>query len=190
LGLAFAVVLGLMLLMAAVGVLQTRAINGYAEYYPNNILPSLRLVREIEQAVADSRRLEAQLLLTEEDKEQKALRERILKSREKASSKLKNYQALIADEQDGEFVKRVGAGATAYFAVQDKVLAAALEGAADPTQTTAAKKLYFEDGRKAFYPLQTDVAKWWDYNETLATGAEASAAAAFRAGCCGSSVCW
>jgi methyl-accepting chemotaxis protein len=180
LGLAFAVVLGLMLLMAAVGVLQTRAINGFAEYYPNNILPSLRLVREIDQAVADSRRLEAQLLLTEEDKEQKALRERILKSRDKVSSKLKNYQALVADEQDSEFMKRVGTGAMAYFVVQDKVLAAALEGAADPTQTTAAKKLYFEDGRKAFYPLQADIAKWWDYNETLATGAQASAEAAYR----------
>ena len=180
LGLAFTVLLVLMLAMAGVGALLAKSINYYAEYYPENVLPSLRDIHQIDGAISDARRLEQQHILTDDDKEKKSLGTRIGKAREDARRLLKEYESLVSDEEDRAFLKKINDGLATYFAVQDKVLQASNDSAADPTQGTAAKELTFGPARAAFTPVRDAVNQWWAYNEKLAAKTTASAEAAYR----------
>lgn len=81
LGLAFVLLLALLLAMAGIGAMLAKSINSYAEFYPANILPSLKVIHELDGALSDARRLEQQHILTDDDKEKKSLTERIDKAR-------------------------------------------------------------------------------------------------------------
>jgi methyl-accepting chemotaxis protein len=178
LGLAFGVLL--LLGMAGVGAMLAKSINFYAEYYPENILPSLRVIHQIDGAISDIRRLEQQHILTDDDKEKKSLGARIAKGRSDLAQRLKDYELLTSDDEDRALLKKVGEGLAAYLAVQDKVLKASDDSAADPTQGTAARDLTFGPARAAFGPVRETVGKWWDYNEKLAAATTESAAGAYR----------
>ncbi|MFG6488627.1 methyl-accepting chemotaxis protein [Roseateles sp. BYS78W] len=179
LGLAFAVVLVLLLAMAGVGAMQAKAINYYAEYYPSNILPSLRAIHQIDGAVSDLRRLEQQHILTDDDKEKKALSARMVKARSDLQQRLKDYEPLVSDESDREFLNKVKGGLNAYVAAHEKVLKASDESASDPTQATEARNLTFGPARAAFTPLRESISQWWGYNEKLAAATSEAAAGAY-----------
>jgi methyl-accepting chemotaxis protein len=179
LGLAFAVLLALMLAMAGMGTLLAKSINHYAEYYPDNILPSLRLIHQMDGAVSDARRFEQQHIITEDDKLKKQLAGDIAKTRDTIRQRLKDYELLAADDQDRALLKTVREGAEAYFAVQDKILKASDESAADPTQGTAARD-QSQAARTVFLPLRDSLNKWWDYNEKLAGVTTEAAESAYR----------
>jgi len=180
LGLAFAVLLALMLAMAGVGALLARSINQYVEYYPENILPSLRVIHQIDGRVADARRLEQQHILSEDDKDKQALGAQLAKIRDDLRQRLKDYELLVADDEDRALLKTVGQGVEAYLAGQQKLLKASDESASDPTQGTAAREMSSGAARTTFLPLRENVSKWWDYNEKLAAATTASAQAAYR----------
>jgi methyl-accepting chemotaxis protein len=179
LGLAFVLLLALLLAMAGIGAMLAKSINSYAEFYPANILPSLKVIHELDGALSDARRLEQQHILTDDDKEKKSLTERIDKARASILQRLKDYEPLVADAQDGALLKQVSEGAAAYMAVQEKVIKASNGGVADPTQSTAARELTFGPAQAAFRPVRDDVGKWWAYNEKLALAATEAAAAAY-----------
>ncbi|MDR7272556.1 methyl-accepting chemotaxis protein [Pelomonas saccharophila] len=179
LGLAFAVLLALMMAMAGVGALLTRSINHYAEYYPENILPSLRLIHQMDGAVSDARRFEQQHILTEDDKLKKQLAGEVAKVRDNIRQRLKDYELLAVDDQDRALLKTVREGAEAYFVAQDKILKASDESAADPTQGTAARE-QSQAARAVFLPLRDSLNKWWDYNEKLAGATTEAAESAYR----------
>lgn len=153
LGLAFVVLLTLMLAMAGVGALLTQSINRYAEFYPANILPSLRLIHRIDGAAANARRLEQQHLLMEDGQQKKAVGVELAQTREDLRKALKDYEPLVADDEDRGHLKRVTEAVDAMMAVQDKVLKASDDGAADPTQTTAARELNTGVSRERFVAL-------------------------------------
>ncbi|PZP32100.1 MAG: methyl-accepting chemotaxis protein [Roseateles depolymerans] len=180
LALAFAVLLVLMLAMAAIGVFQAKAINYYAEYYPENILPSLRAIREIDGFLSDGRRLETQHLLVEDAQERRSLEDRIAQVREAASKRLKDYEALVSDDDDRGLMTTTGQQVKAYFGAQDEVLAASRQGLADPAQATKARNLSMGQARQVFTEARGTIEKWWKYNEGVAAAATASAAAAYQ----------
>ena len=180
LGLAFAVVLGLLLAMAGTGAMLAKSINYYAEYYGKEVVPSLRTIREVESAVSDARRLEQQHLLTDDDKEKKSLTTRIADARKAFEKGVKDYEALVTDDKDRTFLNKVAEGGAKYFEVEAKVLKASDESAADPTQGTAAKELTFGPARVAYRALRDDIKAWWVYNEEVAAAATQAAAAAYR----------
>ncbi len=179
LGLAFAMLLALLLVMAGIGALQAKSINYYAEYYPANILPSLRAIHQIDGALSDARRLEQQHILTDDDKEKKSLSARIAKARTDLQQRLKDYEPLVADDRDRALLDKVRQGLEGYLAAQDKVLKASEDGAADPTQATAARDLTFGPARAAFTPVRETINEWWTYNEKLAAATTESATAAY-----------
>ncbi|MCY4747017.1 methyl-accepting chemotaxis protein [Pelomonas sp. UHG3] len=180
LGLAFALVLALMLAMAAVGAQLVRSINYYAEYYPQNILPSLRVIHKVDGAIGDVRRLEQQHILTDDDKEKKAMAGRIAQARSEMAKAFKDYEALASDDEDRALLKKVSDAVAAYLALQDKVLKASDESAADPTQGTAAREMSMGAVGSVYLPAREAVATWWEYNEKLAAQATVSAAAAYQ----------
>ena len=180
LGLAFGIVLVLMVGMAGVGAMLVRSINHYVEFYPESILPSLRLVHQIDGFVSDARRLEGQHVLTEDDKEKKSLSTRIAKARDDVQQRLKDYELVIADDEDRALLKKVSEGVSVYLAAQDKVLKASNDSLADPTQATLARQLTFGPARTAFTPLRNDILKWWDHNEKIAAQTTEAAHAAYQ----------
>ncbi|MDI4633776.1 MCP four helix bundle domain-containing protein [Pelomonas sp. V22] len=180
LALAFGLVLLLLLVMAGVGARQAGAINAYAEFYPENVLPSLKVIYRIEQTVSDARRLEGQYLLTDDMAERKSLAERLAKTKTDLSKLLKDYEPLVADSEDKGFMLKVGEQGSAYFAVQAKVIQAADQGASDPSQATQARTLTFGPGRAAFSPLRESISKWWEYNEKLAAATTEAAQASYK----------
>jgi len=180
LALAFAVLLALMLAMAGVGALQAHQINSYAEYYPEDILPSLRVVHQIDANLAEARRLESQHVLTDDDKQKKALAARIAKARDGVMKSLKAYEPLVSDDTDRALLKTVREQTLAYLAYGDKLLKSSDDSASDPTQGTAAREMLFGPMLTAFNALRDDTSKWWDYNEKLAANTTQSAVAAYR----------
>ncbi len=180
LALAFGLVLLLLLVMAGVGARQAGAINAYAQFYPENVLPSLKAIYRIERTVSDARRLEGQYLLTDDQAERKSLAERIGKSRTELTELLKGYESLVADAEDKAFMVKAGELGNAYFAVQAKVMQAADQGASDPSQATQARTLTFGPGRAAFNPLRENISQWWAYNEKLAAAATEAAQASYK----------
>ncbi|KQW42871.1 MULTISPECIES: methyl-accepting chemotaxis protein [unclassified Roseateles] len=180
LGLAFAVLLALLLAMAGVGALLTKSLNHYVEYYPENILPSLRIIHQIDGGIADARRLEQQHILTDDDKDKKAIGSQLAKIREDVRQRLKDYALHVADDEDGAWLKTVSQGVEAYLAGQEKLLKASDDSASDPTQGTAAREMSAGAARSTFLPLRENVSKWWDYNERLAAATAAAAESAYR----------
>jgi len=169
-----------MLVMAGVGAMLVKSINYYAEYYPNNILPSLRTIHQIDGAVSDARRLEQQHILTDDDREKKVLGERIAQTREDLKKQLRAYEPLVSDDEDRALLHKVGEGLKGYLAAQDKVLKASSDSASDPTQGTAAKEMSFGMAQAAFTPVRESVDQWWAYNERLAATTTASAEATYQ----------
>ncbi|RTL38578.1 MAG: HAMP domain-containing protein [Burkholderiales bacterium] len=180
LGVAFAVVLGLMLAMAVTGAMLASSINDYTEYYATDVVPSLRTIREVESAVSDARRLEQQHILTDDDKEKKSLVTRISDARKAFDKGVKDYEPLLSDDKDRAFLKKVTEGGAAYFAVEAKVIKASEDSAADPTQGTAARDMTFGPAREAYRALRDDIKAWWTYNEQVAAAATQAAHAAYR----------
>jgi methyl-accepting chemotaxis protein len=180
LALAFAVLLALMLIMAAVGALQARSINSYAEFYPEDILPSLRVLHQIDANLGEVRGLEAQHVLTDDDKDKQAIAARIAKARDAVTKSLKDYEALAVDDTDRAHLKRVGEQALAYLALDEKLRKASDDSASDPTQGTAAREMLFGSMLTDFNTLRDSTRQWWDYNEKLAAAATASGEAAYR----------
>jgi methyl-accepting chemotaxis protein len=137
----------------------TNSINRYAEYYPENVLPSLRTIHQIDAGISDVRRFEQQHILSEDDKVKKELVGQIAKARSDIRQRFKDYELLAADDEDRGLLKTVREGA-------------------DPTQGTAARELNGA-ARAIFLPLRQNVGKWWDYNEKLAGATTDAARAAY-----------
>ncbi|MFG6415615.1 methyl-accepting chemotaxis protein [Roseateles sp. DC23W] len=180
LGLAFALLLALLLAMAGVGAMLAKSINKHVEYYGSDIVPSLRIVRNVDSTISDARRLEQQHLLTEDDKEKKSLSERVGKARQDFEEAVKKYEVLVSDDNDRAFLKRVTDGGRAYFEVGAKVLKASEESAADPAQGTAAKALTFGPARDAYRGVRDEIQKWWAYNEEVANEETRAGGAAYQ----------
>jgi methyl-accepting chemotaxis protein len=179
LGLAFAVLLALLLMMALVGAMQAKAINYYADYYPTNILPSLRVVHQIDELLSDARRLEQQHILTDDDKEKKSLSTRIAKTSADLQQRFKDYEPLVSDDQDRALLDKSREGVNAYLAAQDKVIKASESSVSDPSQGAAARSLSFGPALAAFMPAGESLDLWWSYNEKLAAAATNSGASAY-----------
>ncbi|RTL19588.1 MAG: HAMP domain-containing protein [Burkholderiales bacterium] len=179
LALGFGMLLALLIAMAVIGGMQTRTINNYARFYPENILPSLRVLHRLDQAVSDSRRFESQLNMTD-NAGRKDLLERLDKARSAAKEQLKAYESLIADAQDGAFLTKAKEQTAAYFALQDKVLAASQAAAQDPSKLAEVGAIMFGESRATFNALRDTLSKWWDYNDKLAADTTESASRAYE----------
>ncbi|XHS77242.1 methyl-accepting chemotaxis protein [Burkholderiaceae bacterium UC74_6] len=180
LAIAFALILLLLFAMAVVGGMQARTINHYAQYYPENILPSLKVIYRLDQAVSDARRLEGQYILVDDPAERKSLFERIGKARQAIQDQLKAYEPLVANDEDRGFLNKAKSGAEAYMAAQDKVLAASGQDRADPAKQAEARNLSLGPARAAFTPLRESITQWWGLNERLAAQTTEEAQAAYK----------
>ena len=180
LGLAFAVLLLLMLAMAGVGAWLVKSINEHTERYPKQILPTLRLIHQIDGATTNIRRVELQHILSATAKEKQVLEAQLVKARADLRRNLAEYEPHAADDEDRGLLKQVAATAETYFEAQEQAVKASNDSLADPDQFKVARELTFTAGRLKFVPLRQSVSKWWDYNEKLAGAVTDAAGAAYR----------
>ncbi|MBV8379378.1 MAG: MCP four helix bundle domain-containing protein [Paucibacter sp.] len=179
LALAFGLVLVLLLVMAIIGATETSSINEFADFYPTNILPSLKVIHRLDLALSESRRLGGEVLASDEAGEIQTLAGRIDEQRRIALDQLKAYEPLVADDTDRGFLRQITEQNAAFVAVQDRVLQAAKAGQTDPAQLKEARRLSLTDAKAAFTPMQENVEKWWGYNEKLAADATSEAKDAY-----------
>ena len=179
LALAFGMILLLLLLMAIVGAVQARNIDEFARYYPEDILPSVKVLFRLDQAAAEARQLEQQVLLAEEPAERQALVARIAQAKEAVQGQLKAYEALVSDDTDGAFMKKAQQASAAYFDAQAQVLGAAEQAATKPEQAKEARRLSTGPAGAAFAGLRDTLNDWWAYNDKLSDTTTAAAGAAY-----------
>jgi len=180
LSLAFGLLLLLLLLMAIVGAMQANSINYYARYYPEDILPSVKVLFQLDQAAATARQLEQQVLLADDAAERQALEGRIAQAKDAVQAQLKAYAPLVSDDTDGAFLKKAEEVSAAYFEAQSQVLKAAEQGASNADQAKEARRLTSGPARTAFNTLRETLNDWWAYNDKLSDATTQSAEAAYK----------
>jgi methyl-accepting chemotaxis protein len=168
LGLAFALVLALLLGVTGSALYQASKLQENAEYYDWNITPSLKVVHLTAQAVDDSRRFESQHIMLDTASELQDLETRVMASRKTANEKIAAYKDLVSDPTDQKNYDDVKAATEGYFATQDRLLAISRNSLTDKSQREVAKKLLFGESREKYQRVADAGDKWWDYNVTLA----------------------
>ncbi|MBV8603135.1 MAG: MCP four helix bundle domain-containing protein [Pelomonas sp.] len=178
--LAFGLVLVLLLIMAVIGAVETSSINEYADFYPTNVLPSLKVIHQLDMAMSESRRLGGEVVASDDAGRAQALVDRIGEQRRIITDQFKAYEPLVADDTDRGFLHDVSDQNAAFQAVQDRVLAAAKAGqGGDADKLKEARNLSLNDAKSIYEPMRDKVEKWWGYNEKLAADATAASKEAY-----------
>jgi methyl-accepting chemotaxis protein len=176
LALATALMLGSLGLVLAVGLYEADALNSKLERYDADILPAVKTVHSVVEAIGAARRHECQHLLTIDSGELAKLEPKLREDRAAVAANLAAYATLVNDDEDRNDALRIEALASAYWTLQDKVLALSRNKASDPVQGAAAVKLVLGGSRQAYYELNDAALAWAQHDEargkTLALSAQ------------------
>ncbi|HZY17440.1 MAG TPA: MCP four helix bundle domain-containing protein, partial [Ramlibacter sp.] len=169
LGLAFAAMVLLTLLVAGVAASRLAAVNEAAQDLATNWLPSIKVLGEIRTVANQIRRAEADHVLSTDEAEMIGMEKRLEELRASLSDRAKAYEPLIteADEKAGfvEFNKQ----RDAWIAVQAKLLATSRGGEKTAEQTRA---LFRGESRATFNAMVGELGKLVAINDK---GSKASA---------------
>ncbi len=167
LALAFGLILATSALLVAVALVQAHALNADLLRYDQRVLPSVRTIRTVLEAIGSARRHESQNLLATTDAELADLEKKIRRDRADVADNLQAYGSMIADAEDRADYERLRSLASTYWELQDRVLALSRNKAKDPAQFAAAVKLLLGDSRQAYYALDDAAVAWSKHNEQL-----------------------
>ena len=169
LGGAFALMLGLLVLITAGSVWQARQqLQSIAEF-DEHTLPAIKLVHLFSQRVDSVRGLEALHVLLDNDTDAQALAQQVARERQQANQQLAAYEKSITDATDRRHYDAVKASLMAYWAAQDVLFQIARTIPADPSATERARQQLNGGSQQAFKTLSQAVDAWWAYNEKRAT---------------------
>ena len=167
LGVAFAAVLLFMCAVTAMALVEFRHLKTDADYFGQNIAPSVKVVHRVSSAMLEMRRLEIQHLMFTTHADMQQVEPRIAKAREAVQKGLADYKSLVSDDTDRKNYEAVAALAQKYFVVQERLIEISRKKEADPKQAEVARALLFGESRQLFQELSTAMESWWNYNETL-----------------------
>jgi len=114
-------------------------------------------------------------LLLRDGAERTALETRLEAERRLIDKRMVAYGKRLVDDTDRQHFDAVQGSLSAFWAVQDKLMAAARRAPADPAAAAEARTLIAGEAQAAFRQLTTDLEAWWAYVERLAEQAAASA---------------
>ncbi len=164
-------------LLAGMSVSQSRDAEAQAITTELAALPALRQVRELAARVDEQRGMAALHLTLQNAAERRALEGRLQASR----SQVERHMAAIAPRLQGDAERRhhaaVQASLAAFWAVQDRLLAASRQAAQDPAAAQQARALLAGESQVAFGRLRADIEAWWAEIEQAASRAAATARA-------------
>ena len=132
------------------------------------ILPSVRLVHEMAVVVDEARGLSALHLLRADPAERQDLEDRLQAARQRIERRMAVSRQRLADDTEQRHFQRVRASLSAYWAAQDRLLAASRLAVDTPPAATQARALLGGDSQTAFQQLRADLDAWWAYTDELA----------------------
>jgi methyl-accepting chemotaxis protein len=180
LGAAFAFLLILLSGVAVFGAFEIRETNQHVGTFADNLVPSLRLAKQLHTSMIEVRRLESQHLLMGTEKDLSELEQRIKAAQGRIETALADYAKLVVDEEDKRNLQASQAAIATYFKQTPGLLALSRLGVGDMGKREEAKQLLFGESRKAFSPAIAAVEALWNYNEKLGDHAAQDAADGFR----------
>jgi len=180
LGAGFAVLLSLLLAIAVTGAVKIGATNQHVENFTSNFLPSLKLINQLRISTEMLRRLESQHLLLESAAQMDEFEARIDAQRSSIDKSLKDYEALLFDEQDARNLRAVQAAIQAQGPVWERLRALSRQAGNDPAKQHLAQKMLFTESRAAFGTAASSLDTLWAYNDELIIKAGHEAADGYR----------
>ena len=132
------------------------------------ILPSVRLVHEMTVVVDEARGLSALHLLRADPAEHQDLEDRLQAARQRIERRMAVSRQRLADDTERRHFQQVRASLSAYWAAQDRLLAASRLAVDTPLAATQARALLGGDSQSAFQQLRADLDAWWAYTDELA----------------------
>jgi len=173
--LGFCLVLALLAAVLGVAIMQARILNGNVLRYNSGVVPSIRTIHAVLEAIGTARRHECQHLLTSGNADIAELELKLQQDRSNVALGLQAYRSLVADAQDRQDYEQLQGLADTYWQLQDQVLALSRAKASDPAKAAAAAKLLFGDSRQAYYALNDAAVAWSAHNEQLGSALAISA---------------
>ena len=185
LGAGFAVVLGLLLVVAAVSGWQASRLWGVAQYFNARISPSYSAVFEFSSAIKDLRRLESQYILWVPDARSLDFTPTILDANkaavQQAGHALDTCAELSEDGAGRDSCDKLKALLATYLAAQAKVIDIANASSTDPAKNLEAKKaLWFGESSAAFKALSKGYAAWNAHTDAMNRQAVQDAETTYR----------
>jgi methyl-accepting chemotaxis protein len=183
LGLAFATLVGLLLLMAVAAVGQAGRLQGNTEYYESNVLPSMKIIADFYEGASDARRTTFLLITLSDPEEIKKVEARFAKEVEVGQKALDTYeqQDMFYDDKDKQLWAAAKASLQAWRVSHDKVLELNRKRLSDPTQADAARTLMLGDARVVNLALIKAKTDWESYNDDIAKEVTLRGRATYRA---------
>ncbi|HEX5355811.1 MAG TPA: methyl-accepting chemotaxis protein [Aquabacterium sp.] len=151
LGAAFAVVVVLTMLVGGFAVRQLSVINGNTADIATNWLPSVRLLSDMRDALAEHRRAEALHLLADSDQDHATEDERMAKAKKQVADLLAQYEPMIASADERKLSDQFKSQLTAYYEASHKMTASSRQG---ESGLLDARKAYKTETRDAFRALR------------------------------------
>jgi len=147
LGVGFACVLLLTILVGLFGVNRLGKVNESTVDLATNWLPSMRALGEYRAALATIRRAESYFLLYEKPEQFEAEIKRIEDSKRKAAEAWKNYSSMVTPGEEASLAKEIEAAQEHYYAGVAKILAVKHDSSEFLNQ---ARALYLGDSRTGY----------------------------------------
>ena len=177
LGVAFAILLILLTAVAAFGTLKIRSTNANVVFFAENVVPSLRVIDKLRGSLSVLRRVELAHVLVSSDKQKTAYDATMVTTRDATNALLKEYEGLVADEQDQRNLKAVQEAVAAYYAQWDALAPLSHQASSEPAKLDEARTRLLGDSGKAYTDVGTALDAFWTHNERLGEqGASAAAA--------------
>ena len=151
-------------LVAGVAVSQTEAAHTASRSFSEVVIPSMKRVHDLVNAVDEVRGLSALHLLLRDPPQQGALEARLSAERRMIDKRMLAYGKRLVDDTDRQHFEAVQAS-----------LDASRRAAADPAAAIEARDVMAGAAQTAFRQLTADLEAWWAYVERLAEKAASSA---------------
>ena len=179
LGVAFASLVLLSLLMGALSLSRLMALESASNVIANDSLVSINALAGLRYATSSIRRLEGQLLLTTDDKELSSLQDRLDKLKAEVQKRNADYEPLVSSPEERAGFDSFKTQVTAYMGFTGKLQELMRTGDA---QRPAAVALMFGDSRKAYNPAVDALGKLFELNQRNSEAAVAQAREAYASG--------
>ncbi|MBK1688309.1 methyl-accepting chemotaxis protein [Rubrivivax gelatinosus] len=180
LALAFGLLLALLGVMAAVAAFQMSKLADNSTYYAENLVPSYEAQRELSVALGDSRRFEAQHILSDRTSDMDRLEKLITERQKIVHDKLDLYEkSLTSDDKDRELLAQTRKTIGAYFATWQTLQPMSRQMSADASMAAKAAAAYSGESTAAYEAALSAVGQWWDYNVKLSEAQADNSAATY-----------
>ncbi|MBI3382602.1 MAG: MCP four helix bundle domain-containing protein [Aquabacterium sp.] len=163
----FAIILLMLAGMVGFAAVQAGNLYANADTYNTRLLPSLKVIYQVNDGLNALRRFELRAL------QQAALNERLVTFKDIAQAEtavqqgLAAYEKLVDDTQDQHHLDQVKSAFSAYVIQVRKTADPSIQTDLDQAQLVAQRAIAMGESWTAYKTLTTAINAWWGYNETL-----------------------